>query len=62
MRLAALGTIIGLATAAAATQGLASLLFSIWRLDLTTTYSGVVTLPAGVSVIAVDPSITLRTE
>ncbi|HEX7288511.1 MAG TPA: ABC transporter permease [Candidatus Angelobacter sp.] len=71
MKLTALGVLIGLAGAVAATQGLASLLFGITRLD-PATYLGVITLLLGVSAIAcwvparraarVDPAITLRAE
>jgi putative ABC transport system permease protein len=69
--LAAIGTAIGLAGAAASTQVMQSLLFGISRLD-PWTYIGVVVLLAVVAAIAcaapawrasrVDPSITLRAE
>jgi putative ABC transport system permease protein len=71
LRLTALGTVIGLAGAAAASQAIAAMLFGVSRLD-PVTYLGVVALLAGVSVIAcwvpawravlVDPASTLRTE
>jgi len=69
--LTALGAVIGLSGAVAATQAIASLLFGVSRLD-PLTYLGVVALLAFVSGIAcwmpawraarVDPSITLRAE
>jgi putative ABC transport system permease protein len=71
MKLAAVGIVIGLLAAMAATKGLTSLLFGISHLD-PTTYLAVVALLAGVSGIAcwiparraarVDPAITLRAE
>lgn len=71
MKLAAVGIVIGLVAAMAATKGLTSLLFGISRLD-PMTYLGVIALLAGVSIIAcwiparraarVDPAITLRAE
>ncbi len=71
MRLTALGIIIGLCGALAASRVLVTLLFGVSRLDLIT-YLGVVALLALVSAIAcwmpawravrVDPSITLRVE
>ena len=71
MILTALGIVIGLAGAAAATQALVSMLFGISRLD-PITYFGVVAELVLVSAIAcwtpawrasrVDPSITLRAE
>jgi putative ABC transport system permease protein len=69
--LTALGIVIGLSGALAASQALVTLLFGISRLDLVT-YLGVIALLGGVSAIAcsvpawraaqVDPSITLRAE
>ena len=71
MTLTALGIVIGLSGAVAASQLLVTLLFGVSRLDLVT-YLGVIALLAGVSAIAcsvaawraaqVDPSITLRAE
>ncbi|HEX4232582.1 MAG TPA: ABC transporter permease [Bryobacteraceae bacterium] len=71
MKIAGLGIVIGLGAAAAATQGIASLLFGVSRLDAIT-YLGVIALLAAVSLIAcwvpawraarVDPSVTLRAE
>jgi putative ABC transport system permease protein len=71
LRLAAIGTMIGVGGAAAASQALKSLLFGISRLD-PMTYFGVVGLLALVAAIAcatpawrasrVDPSVTLRAE
>lgn len=69
--LTALGVAIGLAGAAAASQGLSTLLFGVSRLD-PLTYTSVLALLAVVAAIAcatpawrasrVDPSITLRAE
>jgi predicted permease len=71
VRLTALGVVIGLAGAMAASQGLITLLFGVSRLD-PVTYVGVIALLGGVAVIAcavpawraarVDPAITLRAE
>jgi len=71
VRLTAIGVVIGVAGAMAASQGLITLLFGVSRLD-PVTYLGVVVLLAGVAVIAcaipawraarVDPAITLRAE
>jgi putative ABC transport system permease protein len=71
MTLTALGIVIGLSGAVAASQLLVTLLFGVSRLDLVT-YLDVIALLAGVSAIAcsvpawraaqVDPSITLRAE
>jgi predicted permease len=71
VRLTAIGVVIGLAGAMAASQGIITLLFGVSRLD-PVTYVGVVALLAGVAVIAcavpawraarVDPAITLRAE
>ena len=71
MTLVALGVVIGLGGAAAATQALASLLFGVSRLD-PLTHLCVVALLAGVSGLAcwvpawraarVDPAVTLRAE
>jgi putative ABC transport system permease protein len=71
MKLTALGVVIGLSAAVAASQALVALLFGVSRLD-PITYLSVIALLAGVSVIAcwapawraarVDPSITLRAE
>ncbi|HKP12386.1 MAG TPA: ABC transporter permease, partial [Blastocatellia bacterium] len=71
MTLAALGVVIGLGGAAAASQALISLLFGVSRLD-PVTYLGVVALLACVSGFAcwvpawraarVDPAVTLRAE
>jgi putative ABC transport system permease protein len=71
MTLTALGIAIGLGTAMIASQAMVSLLFGISWLD-PLTYSGVVIVLAGVSIVAcwvparrasrVDPSITLRAE
>jgi putative ABC transport system permease protein len=65
------GVVLGLGGALAASQGMATLLFGISRLD-PITYLGVIALLMGVSVIAcwvpawraarVDPAITLRAE
>jgi ABC-type antimicrobial peptide transport system permease subunit len=69
--LAAVGVVIGLATAAAASQALLSLMFGVSRLD-PVTYCGVVALLLAVATLAswipawraarVDPAITLRAE
>ena len=69
--LTAVGVVIGLATAAAATQALLSLMFGVSRLD-PLTYCGVVVLLLAVATLAswvpawraarVDPAITLRSE
>jgi predicted permease len=69
--LTAVGVVIGLAGAAAATQALLSLMFGVSRLD-PLTYCGVVALLLGVATLAswlpawraarVDPAITLRAE
>jgi putative ABC transport system permease protein len=69
LMLTALGIVIGLVGAIAASQALASLLFGISRLD-PATYAGVAALLAGVSAVAcwapawrasrVDPAVTLR--
>jgi putative ABC transport system permease protein len=71
LKLAALGSLIGLAAAAGATQGLASLLFGISRLD-PITYCGVVVLIATIATVAswvpawraarIEPSVALRAE
>jgi putative ABC transport system permease protein len=71
LALTGLGVAIGLAGAAAATQAIATMLFSVSRLD-PVTYLGVIVLLSGVSVIAcgapawravrVDPASTLRAE
>jgi ABC-type antimicrobial peptide transport system permease subunit len=71
MTLTATGIAIGLLGALAASQALITLLFGVSRLD-PVTYSGVIGLLLGVSLIAcslpawraaqVDPSITLRAE
>jgi len=71
LRLAAMGMGIGIAGAAAASQGLKSLLFGISRLD-PLTYLGVVLLFAFVAAFAcatpawrasrIDPAVTLRGE
>jgi len=71
VRLTAIGVVIGVAGAMAASQGLITLLFGVSRLD-PVTYLGVVVLLAGVAVIAcavpawrasrVDPANTLRAE
>ena len=71
MTLAAIGTMIGIAGAFAASQAIASLLFGISRYD-PVTHFGVITLLLGVSAVAcwvpaeraarVDPAITLRAE
>jgi len=63
--------VIGLVGAVAASQAIITLLFGVSRLDLVT-YSGVVALLVGVSVIAcwapawraarIDPASTLRAE
>jgi putative ABC transport system permease protein len=69
--LTALGVLIGLSGALAASQAVATLLFGVTRLD-PLTYIGVVVLLGAVSIFAcglpawraaqVDPSITLRSE
>jgi putative ABC transport system permease protein len=69
--LTALGIVIGLVAAAAATQVIATLLFGISRLD-PITYLGVIALLAAVSGIAcwlpawraakLDPTLTLRAD
>ena len=71
MALTALGVAIRLAAAAAASQGIAAMLFGVSPLDLVT-YLGVIALLAGVSLLAcgvpawralrVDPATTLRAE
>jgi putative ABC transport system permease protein len=71
MRLAMLGIVLGLCGAAAASRGLASLLFGTSRLD-PASWAGMAALLAAVAVLAcwiparraaaVDPSITLRAE
>jgi putative ABC transport system permease protein len=71
IRLTALGIVIGLAGAMAASQALITLLFGVSQLD-PVTYLGVIALLAGVSVIAcglpawraaqIDPATTLRAE
>jgi len=71
MMLTGLGVAIGLAGAAAASQGIDAMLFGVSHLD-PVTYLGVIALLAGVSVIAcgvpawraarVDPASTLRAE
>jgi putative ABC transport system permease protein len=71
MTLTALGVVIGLTGAVAATRALVTLLFGVSRLD-PITYLSVIVLLVGVSVIAcwipawraarVDPAITLRAE
>ena len=71
VRLTAIGAVIGMAGAMAASQGLVTLLFGVSRLD-PVTYLGVVAMLAGVAVIAcavpswraaqVEPAITLRAE
>jgi putative ABC transport system permease protein len=71
MTLAGVGVAIGLAGAAAATQGLESLLYGVTSLD-PLTYGGVIALMAAVAVAAswlpaaraarVDPTIALRAE
>jgi putative ABC transport system permease protein len=71
MTLAAVGVVIGLAGAAAATRGLDTLLYGVTSLD-PVTYAGVIVLLAGVSAAAcwvpavraarVDPSVALRGE
>jgi len=71
LTLTAIGTVIGLVGALAASQALVSLLFGVSALDLLT-YLGVVALLAGMSVIAcwvparramrVDPMVALRYE
>ncbi len=71
MSLTALGVLIGLVGAIAASRALITLLFGVSRLD-PMTYGGVVALLVGVSALAcsvpawraarVDPSITLRAE
>jgi predicted permease len=71
MMLAGLGVAIGLAGAAAASRGIAALLFGVSRLD-PVTYLSVIALLAGVSAVAcgvpawraarVDPAATLRAE
>jgi putative ABC transport system permease protein len=69
--LTSIGMVLGMAGAAAASQGLRSLLFGVSRLD-PLTYAGVIGLLASVATIAcaapawrasrVDPSITLRAD
>jgi putative ABC transport system permease protein len=69
--LTAMGMVVGIAGAAAASQGLKSLLFGVSLLD-PATYFGVMALLAGVAITActapawrasrVDPSITLRAD
>lgn len=71
MTLTALGTAIGLLSAMLASQGIATLLFGVSRLD-PITYAGVIALLLVVSTLAcwvpawrasrVDPAITLRAE
>jgi len=71
LRLAAMGTLIGVSGAAAASQALKSLLFGVSSLD-PLTYFGVVGLLAMVAAIAcatpawrasrMDPAVTLRAE
>jgi ABC-type lipoprotein release transport system permease subunit len=71
MTLTALGVVIGLAGAAAASQALRTMLYGISRLD-PVTYAAVIVLLTGVSTIAcsvpawralrVDPASTLRAE
>ncbi len=71
MRLTALGVVLGLMGALAASRVLVTLLFGISRFD-PVTYSGVIALLVGVSALAcwvparraarIDPAITLRTE
>ncbi len=71
VRLTAIGVVIGMLGAMAASQGLITLLFGVSRLD-PVTYVGVIALLAGMAVIAcavpawrasrVDPAITLRAE
>jgi predicted permease len=71
LSLTGLGVAIGLAGAAAASAGIAAMLFGITRLD-PVTYFGVIALLLGVSAVAcwvpawraaqVDPAITLRAE
>jgi putative ABC transport system permease protein len=71
MALTGLGVLIGLASAAAASRALVSLLYGVSRLD-PAAYLGVVVLLAIVSAVAccvpawrasrIDPSITLRAE
>ncbi len=71
MTLTLLGSVIGLAGAAAASRGLSTLLFGISRVDLAT-YGAVIGVLLGVAGLAcwlpawraarVDPAITLRAE
>ncbi len=71
MTLAVLGILVGVAGAAAATRGLASLLFGVTPLDAWT-YGGTVALLCGMALLAcivpaaraarVDPAVTLRAE
>ncbi|HUF78025.1 MAG TPA: ABC transporter permease [Thermoanaerobaculia bacterium] len=70
-RLTGLGVVIGAAAAAAASEGVAAMLFGVSRFD-PATYLGVITLLAGVAAVAcavpawravrVDPATTLRAE
>ena len=71
MGLAALGSLIGLAGATAASHAISTLLFGVSRFD-GVTYLGVIALLAGVSILScwlpawrasrIDPAITLRAE
>jgi putative ABC transport system permease protein len=71
MTLAVLGILVGVAGAAAATRGLASLLFGVTPLDAWT-YAGTIALLCGMALLAcvvpaaraarVDPAVTLRAE
>ncbi len=71
MTLTALGIVLGVGGAAAASRGIASLLFGVSPLD-PMTYGGVLVLLCGVSAIAcwapawrvarIDPAVTLRAE